>query len=95
MSVSAVSALSAVSGQKPTVIKDAPSSFEFLDERAFSRFSAVSALSVNRADSRQYSVNPGTLSGAGRSRRRRSPGATPPAAPAPADSSIILMESIR
>jgi hypothetical protein len=95
MSVSAVSVFSAVFGQNQSRIKDAPSSFGSLDERAFSRFSAVSAFSVNRAGSRQYGVNDQAASGAGRSRRRRSLGATPPAAPVPADPSIIPMETIR
>jgi hypothetical protein len=81
MSVSAVSTVSAVFGQKSRAIKDAPSSFEFLDEHAFSRFSAVSAVSVNRVDCGQDSVNDAPSSGTGRSRRRRSLNATPAAAP--------------
>jgi hypothetical protein len=95
MSVSVFSVFSAVSGQKTSAINDAPSSFEFLDEGAFSRFSAVSAFSVNRVVSVQYRVNAGAPHGRGRSRRRRSLRATPPAAPVPANPSIFPMESIR
>jgi hypothetical protein len=95
MSVSAFSVFSAVSGQNRSGIKDAPLYSEFLDERAFSRFSAVSAFSVNRADSRQYSVNDQPASGPGRSRRRRSPGATPPAAPGPSDCPTTRLETIQ
>jgi hypothetical protein len=95
MSVSAVSVFSAVFGQNQSRIKDASSSFGSLDERAFSRFSAVSAFSVNRAGSRQYSVNDQPASGPGRSRRRRSLGATPPAVPGPSDFKTSLLESTR
>jgi hypothetical protein len=95
MSVSAVSVFSAVFGQNQSRIKDALSSFGSLDERAFSRFSAVSVFSVNYAGARQYSVIDQPASGLGRSRRRRSLGATPPAAPGPSECPTIRLETIR